>query len=157
MSGEFWTRGELARRAGVKVATIRYYERRGLLTEAFRSGNGYHRYDRDSLDRLRFIRRAQELGFSLREIGELLDLRLTPNLSCAAEVRERAEEKIRHIREKIEDLRRMEKGLRGLLKSCQGEGPVSECPILEALEKTEGEGKSASRPASPVPRADLEK
>ncbi len=147
MSEEFWTRGELARRAGVKVATIRFYERRGLLADAFRSGNGYHHYDRDALRRLQFIRRAQELGFSLNEIAELLDLWLMPEVSSSSEVWELAQSRIRNVREKIADLQRMEAALRDLIETCRGEGTAHTCPILAALEAREAD--SGASPHSP--------
>ena len=102
---ETMTIGELAREAGVGVQTVRYYERRRLLPRATRRASGYREYTSAALDRLRFIRRAQELGFTLSEIAELLALRLDPH-TTANDVKARAGDKIREIDRKIGDLER---------------------------------------------------
>lgn len=128
------TIGHLARKAGVNLETVRYYERRGLLPKPPRSLSGYRLYPTDAARRLRFIQRAKELGFSLREIKELLSLRVSPGLS-RAEVRLRAEAKIADIQTKIQSLQSIEKTLRQLTKACGACGPVSECPILESLDR----------------------
>ena len=112
---------------------MRYYEREGLLPKAPRSASGYRLFPADAARRLRFIRRAQELGFSLKEIRELLALRVSPR-TTTAEIRERAEAKIANIEGKIRSLQSMGKSLRKLTKSCAGCGPLSECPILESLD-----------------------
>ncbi|HEX3157928.1 MAG TPA: heavy metal-responsive transcriptional regulator [Gemmatimonadaceae bacterium] len=127
------TIGELARRAGVNVQTVRYYERRGLLEEPQRRDSGYREYEPDALDRLRFIRRAQELGFTLTEIGELLALRLDPS-TTAADVKARAEEKIQEIDGRLRDLEQIRHALTHLAGRCRGgRGPTGDCPLLEAL------------------------
>src|SRR5919206_4688117 len=126
------TIGELAKRGRVNLETIRYYERQGLLPKPPRSPSGYRLFPSDSVRRVRFIKRAQELGFSLREIKELLTLR-TASGATSADVRKRAEAKIADIEGKIETLRAMKKALARLTASCCGEGSVSECPILESL------------------------
>lgn len=128
------TIGGLASHGGVNVATIRYYERRGLLPTPSQARSGYRLYADDAVRRLRFIRQAQLLGFSLNEIQELLSLRMQPGTTCA-DIRQRAREKIATVNDKIEDLQRMKSALTKLARACQGQGPVSECPILEALEK----------------------
>jgi len=128
------TIGQLAKRADVGVETVRFYERRGLLTEPSRRSSGYRQYDEEVVDRLRFIRRAKELGFTLREIKELLSLRLDPSTTCA-DVKNRAEEKIEDIEAKIRTLQRMKKALVKVTKACNGRGGTSECPILESLDK----------------------
>ncbi len=128
------TVGQLAREAGINLETVRYYEREGLLPKAPRSASGYRLFPTDATRRLRFIRRAQELGFSLKEIRELLALRLSPR-SSTAEIRKRAEAKIADIEGKIKSLESMSKSLRKLTKSCAGCAPVSECPILESLDR----------------------
>jgi MerR family mercuric resistance operon transcriptional regulator len=128
------TIGQVARRAGVGVETVRFYERRGLLDRPARKGSGYRQYPEDVVARLRFIKRAKELGFSLREIAELLALRVEPSTTCA-EVRERAAAKIADIAAKIESLRRMKEALVRVTNQCRGRGPTSECPILDALDK----------------------
>lgn len=125
--------GELARRAGVNVQTVRYYERRGLLEEPARRESGYRAYPEATLDRLRFIRRAQELGFTLTEIGELLTLRLDPT-TTAAEVKERAAQKIEEVEARIRDLERIKGALTHLAGRCSGgRGPTGDCPLLDAL------------------------
>lgn len=127
------TRGQLAREVGVNFATVRYYERRGLLRHQHRSAGGYHQYDEDSVRRLRFIRRAQELGFTLKEIEELLDLRLDAKAVCN-DVKHRAHAKISDMQQKIRDLQRMKKALGTLVEACEREGTTDHCPILESLD-----------------------
>lgn len=125
--------GELANRAGVHIQTIRYYERRGLLPEPERRPSGYREYGSATLERLYFIRRAQELGFTLAEIGELLALRLDPRTPAAA-VKARAEAKIADIDRKLHDLERIKHALVHLAGRCRGgRGPAGECPLLDAL------------------------
>ncbi|MHB1298058.1 MAG: MerR family transcriptional regulator, partial [Gemmatimonadaceae bacterium] len=127
------TIGELARRARVNVQTVRYYERRGLLAEPPRRDSGYRDYDEGTLDRLRFIRRAQELGFTLTEIGELLAIRLDPE-TTAADVKGRATRKIEEIDAKLRDLERIRHALSHLAGQCRGgHGPTGDCPLLEEL------------------------
>lgn len=126
------TIGEVARRAGVKVETLRYYERHGLVPEPARSAAGYRQYGADTVRRIRFIRRAKALGFTLAEIRELLGLRAAPGVSCA-DVRAQAEAKIAEIDTRLQALVRMKSALARLAREC-GTGPVSECPILEALD-----------------------
>ena len=128
------TIGEVAKRAGVHVETLRYYERRGLIEEPPRTSSNYRMFPLESVRRIRFIKRAQELGFSLEEIGELLSLRAAPKAQCG-DVRRRAEAKLDDIDEKMRDLRRMKKALSGLVAQCSGRGPISECPILEAIDE----------------------
>lgn len=135
------TIGELARKAGVGVETIRFYERKGLIRRPPRPTSGFRRYDEETSWRIDFIRRAQDLGFSLREIRDLLTLRVNPKTSCA-EVREKALAKVAEVERKLADLSRMRMALMAITKSCVGEGPTSECPILDALEGDQG-GKHA--------------
>lgn len=128
------TIGHLAKEAGINLETVRYYERQGLVPKPPRTPAGYRMFPADSARRLRFIRRAQELGFTLREIRELLSLRVSPR-TTSAEIRERAEAKIADIQSKIRSLEAMKKTLRKLTNSCGGCGPIAECPILESLDK----------------------
>ena len=128
--------GKLARQARVNVQTIRYYERRGLLRDPERTASNYRVYGGDTLRRVRFIKRAQELGFTLNEIKELLELRASPR-SCCAVVRQRSEAKIRDIDGKVRALKAMRQALERLVRACSGRGPVTECPILESLEDEE--------------------
>jgi len=126
------TIGQVAKLAGTGIETIRFYEREGLIDEPPRRESGYRQYTLDVVTRLAFIKRAQELGFSLKEISELLALKLHPEASCA-EVKQRAEAKVTDIETKIRDLQRMKKALMGLIGSCVSSQPVTECPILEAF------------------------
>ncbi len=128
------TIGQLAKRADVNIETVRYYERRGLVPEPPRIVSGYRQYSDEMVKRILFIKHAKELGFSLKEINELLMLKLDARTSCS-EVKNRAEAKIKDIEGKIKTLQRMKKALVKLTKACGGIGPAKECPILEALEK----------------------
>ena len=130
------TIGRVAKRAGVGVETIRFYERQGLLEDPPRRESGYRQYPEEAVARIRFIRRAKDLGFSLREVQELLNLRVDET-SSAAEVRSRAEAKITEIAIKIADLERITQALTELIACCSGRGPIGECPILEALERNQ--------------------
>ena len=127
------TIGHLAREAGVNLETVRYYERQGLLAKPPRSASGYRLFPSDAARRLRFIRRARELGFSLKEIRELLSLRVSRR-TTSADIRTRAEAKIVDIEAKIKSLESMEKTLRKLTRVCDGCSPVAQCPILESLD-----------------------
>lgn len=128
------TTGQLAKRAGINIETIRYYERKGLIPQPHRRDSGYRQYPIEMITRLQFIKHAKTLGFSLKEIRELLSLKHDPKTPCS-KVRNRAESKIEDIDGKIRTLQKMKKALVKLTKSCNGTGPVKECPILEALEK----------------------
>ena len=130
------TIGQLAKKAQVHVETVRYYERRGLLPQPLRRWSGYRQYSQDDVTRLRFIKHAQRLGFSLKEIAKLLSLRVDPDTSCR-DVKQRAEAKLADIEEKILTLEQIKKALKKLVAACRGRGPTTVCPILEALETTE--------------------
>ena len=131
---EALTRGELAQQGRVNAETIRYYERRGLLPKPPRTPSGYRAFDPEAVRRIRFIKQAQALGFSLKEVRELLRLRVDPRRSCG-DVRARAEAKLTDIEEKIRSLHAMKKTLARFVAACSGRGPVSACPILEALDE----------------------
>ncbi len=126
--------GQVARRAGVGVETVRFYERQGLLEKPPRTESGYRQYPPEAVSRLHFIKKAKEVGFSLKEIKELLSLRLDSAATCE-DVRSRAEAKILDIKQKIQALTRMKQTLTDLTKACSGRGSVSECPILQAIGK----------------------
>ncbi|MBW1698939.1 MAG: MerR family transcriptional regulator [Deltaproteobacteria bacterium] len=128
------TIGQLAKQANVNLETIRYYERRGLIPEPPRNKSGYRLYSTDDLARTRFIKRTQALGFSLKEISELLSLRVEPGVTCA-EVKARVEAKILDIESRIAYLGQMRKALSKLSNQCNGRGPIGKCPILEALDE----------------------
>jgi MerR family copper efflux transcriptional regulator len=128
------TIGTLASSAGVNVETVRFYERKGLLAQPERPNKGFRRYSEEALKRLRFIRSARELGFTLNEISELLSLRESPSATCE-DVRIRAREKIEEIDRKVALLDKMRLSLSQLLKSCEVDGPALDCPILDSLEE----------------------
>lgn len=130
------TIGHLAKQAGVNLDTVRYYERRGLLPRPPRNASGYRQFPAEVTRRLRFIRRAQELGFSLAEIRELLSLRVS-RTTTSADIRARAAAKIVDIEAKIKSLESMQKTLRKLTRICDGCAPIGECPILESLDAEE--------------------
>jgi MerR family transcriptional regulator, copper efflux regulator len=130
------TIGELAERAKVHVETLRYYERRGLIESPPRSLSNYRLYPKEAVHRVRFIKRAKELGFSLKDIKEVLLLRAAPEAECT-EIRAYAEAKIKDIDEKIHSLMAMKSALSTLVAACSGQGPLTECPILESLDTKE--------------------
>lgn len=134
--------GEVAVQAGVNVQTLRYYERRGLLAEPERTASGYRLYAPEAVRRVRFIKRAQELGFSLREIEQLLRLRDDRASSCE-EVQALAEAKIRTIEGKLRQLEALRAALEVLVRSCERGDADRECPILEAIEDAAGEAPGA--------------
>jgi Hg(II)-responsive transcriptional regulator len=124
---------EAATQAGVNVQTIRYYERRGLLPSPRRRASGYRDFQPDTVRRVRFIKRAQDLGFSLDEIAELLQLRAARPRN-RTRIRLIAERRVQQIEQKIADLEAMRMVLRELVHRCQA-GTTPECPIIEALEE----------------------
>ncbi len=130
--GQTLSIGRLARASGLGVETLRYYERRGLLAPAGRTASGYRQYRPEAVRRLRFIRRAQALGFSLDEIRELLALAEVPD-GDAGRVKAITQEKIADIERRIRDLARMKASLETLAERCPGHGPTAQCPILDAL------------------------
>lgn len=130
------TIGQVAKQTQVNVETVRYYERRGLIPDPPRRDSGYRMYSPEVVKRIQFIKRAQDLGFSLKEIAELLDLRVEPQTS-RGEVKQRAITKIADIERRIEGLQGMKRALRKLTATCQGEQNSGSCPILEALEQPE--------------------
>lgn len=132
------TIGAVAKAAQVGVETIRFYEREGLITDPARRPSGYRQYPIDTVRRLRFIRRAKDLGFTLKEIGELLGLRIDPTKSCA-DVRRLADEKIADVAARIADLERIQIALVELAHNCRGDSPTSECPILDTLNEQGGQ------------------
>ena len=131
---EALTIGRLAKQAGVGVETIRFYEREGLIAQPGRRPSGYRQYPPDVVRRVRFIRHAKDLGFTLKEIQELLDLRVDPTSTCE-DVRKRARAKLADIEERIASLERMQAALLRLERKCRGRGPTSACPILEELDR----------------------
>lgn len=132
---ETMTIGKLAQSAGIGVETVRFYERKGLIDQPSRGETGYRRYTPGTLTRLRFIRQAKELGFTLPEIQELLSLRASPAAACS-EIQERIQTKMDDVDAKIRSLQRMRRALLEMAGTCRsGSLPTSKCPILDALER----------------------
>ena len=126
--------GQLAAAADVNVQTVRYYERRGFFPAPRRTAAGYRQYSADAVARLRFIKHAQALGFSLREIGELLALRVRHGAACDSIAR-KARRKLAVVEQRIRDLERLKATLGQLAEACRARRPTDDCPILEALDE----------------------
>jgi Hg(II)-responsive transcriptional regulator len=125
---------QIANEAGVNVETLRYYERIKIMPPPERKKSGYRVYSKQDLKRLFFIKRTKELGFTLNEIKELLELRINPESTCG-DVLAKATEKMVAIDQKIRELKQIKQALSVLAASCSGKGPSGECPILDALEQ----------------------
>ena len=125
--------GDVAREAGVGVETVRFYEQKGLIAQPPKPGTGGFRdYPTASVRRIRFVRRAQQLGFSLGEIVELLELESGADAGCV-DVRRRAEAKLEEVLIKIDNLERIEAALKTLIAACPGKGPARKCSILDSI------------------------
>lgn len=136
-----FTIGSLAKQAQIGVETVRFYERQGLLEPPQRKESGYRQYDEQTVHLLQFIRRAKQLGFTLKEIKSLLALQsdvTTPR----SEIRRQTQQKIAEIDAKIEDLQRIRRDLKSLTDKCHGDGSIEGCPILGALHGTETSSKT---------------
>lgn len=127
-----FTIGALAKAAGVNVETVRFYQRKGLLPEPGRAYGSVRRYSQSEFARLRFIKSAQRLGFTLEEIAQLL--RLEDGAHCG-EARTLAEEKLADVRARLKDLRNIESALAGLVRGCRSARTTVNCPLIEALQK----------------------
>jgi len=125
--------GQVASQAGVNIDTLRYYERRGILDEPARRPSGYREYPADTVRIIRFIRRAQDLGFTLTEIEELLELR-DARAGSRSQVRKLADAKLRSVDGKLSALQAMRSALYSLLQSCTCSEGKPSCPILDALD-----------------------
>lgn len=125
------TTGQLARETGVNIETIRYYERRGLIPEPPRRVSGYREYTPEYIERIRFIKRAQALGFTLKEISELLAV--ADGKPACKDIRKFAEDKVKDIEARIYDLQNIQTVLNDLIKKCLSKKKISECPIIESL------------------------
>lgn len=132
---------EVAERSGIGLEALRFYERRGLVPEPPRAANGYREFPLETVARVRFIRRAQQIGFSLEEIAELLGLRVDAEVDCD-DVRGRAEAKLAEVEAKLRDLERIRTTLEELVGKCLERSSSGECPILAALEPAEASGES---------------
>ena len=126
--------GQVAKQSNVSVETIRYYEKEGLIEEPERKESGYRQYKGEAIARLSFIQQAKELGFSLKEIGELLSIKSDANTVCS-DVKQLAQDKLDDVECKIKILQRMRKSLKKLVDACPGQAPISDCPILDSLGK----------------------
>jgi len=134
------TIGKVAKKSGVGVETVRFYEKKNLISQPPRPlFGGFRIYPAETVERIRFIRQAQDLGFSLREIKELLSLRLDPEADCT-DVRERAQDKLKEITRKIIAMEGIQSALEKLIEACPGEGELQVCSIIDAIEdpKTTG-------------------
>ncbi len=129
-----FTIGQLAKLAGIDVQTVRYYEKRRLLSPSSRRPSGYRVYDHEAVGRLRFIRNAKALGFTLREIGELLNLRVNGRAHCG-DVQRKAEAKLHGVEAKLTGLQALARALRGLIRTCQAGQPIDRCQILHHIER----------------------
>lgn len=132
------TIGKLARDAGVHVETVRYYERRGLLRRPRTPLRGVRHYDEQTLGTLRFIKRAQSVGFSLEEIRELLDLRESNSADSCARVREKAQHKLQEVQAKLLELDGLRQMLVEFIGACDDRRADDLCPILEELAAPRG-------------------
>lgn len=133
------TIGKLAEASDVGVETIRFYERKGLLKQPRKQG-AFRHYPHEYITRVRFIKRSQELGFTLKESKELLDLKIRDQAKCS-DVLNKTERKISEIEAKIKDLQKMKKSLQGLAQCCEDESePLSDCPILECFIQNKNKG-----------------
>ena len=132
------TISKVAREAGVNLETVRFYENQGLLPKTGRTSSGYRIFSEESVTRLKFIKRSQQLGFSLKEIKDLLDLQVKAGVSCT-DVRLKAQKKIQDVDEKIHHLQAIRKALEQITATCSGRGPLSGCSILHSLNEGESE------------------
>lgn len=121
--------GEIAKRSGIGIETIRFYEREGLLLEPERRPSGYRQYDQSTVERLEYIRRAKELGFTLAEIRELLELSFAAHAGCD-HIRQRAEAKVADIEDKIRSLQQMKRSLGKIVQRCRTKNSTEDCPLV---------------------------
>lgn len=138
-----FTIGQVAREAGIGVETVRFYEREGLLEQPERRASGYRQFEPQAVARLKFIKQAQHLGFTLRDIKELLALKLEQG-TTRSKVREKAVAKVADIDARITELKRMKAALVPLIDACDGKGTVEGCPILAAIDDCHHSGQTRS-------------
>lgn len=125
--------GQVAKRTQVTVETVRFYEKRGLIVAPQRSNAGYRQYPEETVKRVRFIQNAKEVGFTLKDIAELLALRQEPGTSCI-DIKLHATKRIQEVDRKIHELSRIRNALERMILTCSGNGAASQCPILEQLD-----------------------
>lgn len=121
---------KVAKELAINIETVRFYERRGLIEQPSKPVTGYRHYPRETVNRIRFIKRAQELGFTLNEINSLLSLNDKP----CGHAQELAKHKLLTVKQKIRDLRHLEKALKALLIQCQSNQDDSHCPVIDSLQ-----------------------
>ena len=126
--------GEVAKLSGTGIETIRFYEREGLLLEPERRPSGYRQYDESTVERLEYIRRAKELGFTLAEIRELMELSFVSQ-TCCDHIRQRAETKITDIESKIRNLQQMKRSLGKIVQRCRNKNSTDNCPLVHKTKK----------------------
>ena len=126
------TIGQVAKETGVRVETIRFYEKEGLINEPERSPSGYRQYPAEIVQRVLFIQRAKAIGFTLKEVNDLLSIQTKPNARCG-DVLDKAATKVEQIEAKINELQRMKHTLQELTEQCASHNPLDNCPILDAL------------------------
>lgn len=126
--------GQVARQTGVTVETVRFYEKQGLINAPQRTVSGYRQYPQDTVKRVRFIQNAKDLGFTLKDISELLTLRQESGTSCA-DIKLRTTQKIDEVDQKIRDLKRIREALGRMILKCNDQEALSQCPILEELDE----------------------
>ena len=127
------TIGQIAKETGIGIETIRYYEQLKLMPQPKRRPSGYRQYCQNCVRRLKFIRNAKELGFSLKEISSFLSLRIKSKSRCA-DIKKRTDHKISEIDDKIKKFQEIKRSLQRLSNKCvKGQASVSECPILEEI------------------------
>jgi len=127
------TVGKVAKATGISIEAIRFYEKQGLLTKVSRTASGYRQYPPETVKRIRFIQHAKDAGFTLGEIGELLQLRQSRRDSCSR-IRDRASRKLDDVEQRLQDLSIIRNALSDLVKRCDNNDNMGECPIIEALE-----------------------
>lgn len=127
------TIGQVARGSGTSIDTVRFYERKKLIAPICRKASGYRQFHPRVVNHIAFIRSAKALGFTLKEIGDLLSIWQNP-CATACEIKQKAEDKIADIDAKIKQLSKMRKELQNLTDACSGYGPVNQCPIIEGIE-----------------------
>lgn len=136
------TIGQVAKEIGITVEAVRFYEKQGLIAKPQRSESGYRQYQVDTLKRIRFIQRAKDVGFTLKEIDELLTLRKKPGTSCS-DIKLKALEKIETVDRKLNDLKNIRDSLTQMVMRCDASGELSECPILEFLQMEDDNGNES--------------
>ena len=125
--------GKVAKQSSVGVETVRFYENKGLIAAPKRNASGYRQYSESVVKQIQFIQHAKSLGFSLREVRELIALRGERGARCKG-IKETAIAKIADIQQKIDSLEKMKMALQPLVDQCRASGPISDCPILGALD-----------------------